>query len=45
MLGALPTGRFIDALRPPVVVVKDGSAELIVRRETEADLFATDVGL
>ncbi|WP_028661228.1 diaminopimelate decarboxylase [Nocardioides insulae] len=32
------------ALRPPVVAVKDGEARVIVRRETEDDLFATDLG-
>lgn len=32
------------ALRPPVIAVRDGSARVIVRRETEDDLFATDVG-
>ena len=31
-------------LRPPVVAVEDGRARVIVRRETEADLLATDVG-
>ena len=30
--------------RPPVVAVKDGAARLIVRRETEDDLLALDVG-
>jgi len=30
--------------RPPVVAVADGTARLIVRRETEADLLALDVG-
>jgi len=30
--------------RPPVVAVRDGQARLIVRRETEADLMALDVG-
>ncbi|MFI9640907.1 diaminopimelate decarboxylase [Micromonospora sp. NPDC051925] len=30
--------------RPPVVAVRDGSARLIVRRETEEDLLALDVG-
>jgi diaminopimelate decarboxylase len=30
--------------RPPVVAVRDGEARLIVRRETEADLLALDVG-
>ena len=29
--------------RPPVVAVRGGSARLIVRGETEADLFARDV--
>jgi len=32
------------ALRPPVVAVKDGVATTIVRRETEDDLLATDLG-
>ncbi|SCG73746.1 diaminopimelate decarboxylase [Micromonospora humi] len=30
--------------RPPVVAVRDGSARVIVRRETEDDLLALDVG-
>ena len=30
-------------LRPPVVFVRDGHARLVIRRETEADLLATDV--
>jgi len=30
-------------LRPPVVFVADGEARLVVRRETYADLLATDV--
>jgi diaminopimelate decarboxylase len=29
--------------RPPVVAVRDGAARLVVRGETEADLFARDV--
>ena len=29
--------------RPPVVAVKDGTARVVVRRETEADLLALDV--
>ncbi|MEP6817837.1 MAG: diaminopimelate decarboxylase [Marmoricola sp.] len=33
------------ALRPPVVSVRDGVARVVVRRETEADLLATDVGV
>ncbi len=32
------------ALRPPVVSVRDGVATVVVRRETEDDLLATDVG-
>ncbi len=32
------------ALRPPVIAVRDGSSRVVVRRETEADLLATDVG-
>ncbi|CAN5195705.1 diaminopimelate decarboxylase [soil metagenome] len=31
-------------LRPPVVFCADGDARLVVRRETPADLLATDVG-
>jgi diaminopimelate decarboxylase len=30
--------------RPPVVAVRDGSARVLIRRETEADLLALDVG-
>jgi diaminopimelate decarboxylase len=30
--------------RPPVVAVRDGASRVIVRRETEADLLALDVG-
>jgi diaminopimelate decarboxylase len=32
------------ALRPPVIAVRDGSSTVIIRRETEADLLATDMG-
>jgi diaminopimelate decarboxylase len=32
-------------LRPPVIAVRDGAARVVVRRETEADLLATDMGL
>ena len=32
------------ALRPPVVAVRDGGTRVLVRRETEADLLATDMG-
>jgi diaminopimelate decarboxylase len=31
--------------RPPVVAVSDGGCRLLVRRETEADLFSRDLGL
>ncbi|RYE76373.1 MAG: diaminopimelate decarboxylase, partial [Myxococcales bacterium] len=31
------------ALRPPIIAVRDGAARVVVRRETESDLFATDV--
>ncbi len=31
-------------LRPPVVAVRDGETRVVVRRETEADLLATDIG-
>ena len=30
--------------RPPVVAVRDGASRVIVRRETEDDLLALDVG-
>jgi diaminopimelate decarboxylase len=33
------------ALRPPVVAVRDGMAQVLLRRETEADLLATDMGV
>ncbi len=32
------------ALRPPVIAVRDGAATVLLRRETEDDLLATDVG-
>ena len=32
------------ALRPPVIAVADGTATVVVRRETEDDLLRTDVG-
>jgi diaminopimelate decarboxylase len=31
-------------LRPPVVFCRGGDARLVVRREVDADLLATDVG-
>ncbi|WP_082587320.1 diaminopimelate decarboxylase [Nocardioides sp. Soil774] len=33
------------ALRPPVIGVRDGKTFTVLRRETEADLMATDVGV
>ena len=33
------------ALRPPVIGVRDGKSFTVLRRETEADLLATDVGV
>ena len=32
------------ALRPPVIAVRDGQATVLLRRETEDDLLATDMG-
>ena len=32
------------ALRPPVIAVRDGVSTVVLRRETEEDLLATDVG-
>jgi diaminopimelate decarboxylase len=32
------------SLRPPVIAVRDGVAQVVIRRETEDDLLATDVG-
>jgi diaminopimelate decarboxylase len=32
------------ALRPPVIAVRDGESRVLLRRETEADLLATDMG-
>ncbi len=32
------------SLRPPVIAVRDGVAQVLIRRETEDDLLATDVG-
>lgn len=32
------------ALRPPVIAVRDGQARVIIRRETDEDLLATDIG-
>ena len=38
------SSNYNHALRPPVVAVKDGQARVIIRRETEDDLLATDLG-
>ncbi len=32
------------ALRPPVIAVRDGETQVVLRRETEEDMLATDVG-
>jgi diaminopimelate decarboxylase len=39
------SSNYNHALRPPVIAVRDGVARVIVRRETEDDLLATDVGV
>ncbi|HMG64654.1 MAG TPA: diaminopimelate decarboxylase, partial [Streptosporangiaceae bacterium] len=31
--------------RPPVVAVREGSARLLIRRETEGDMLRRDIGL
>jgi len=38
------SSNYNHVLRPPVIAVRDGVARVIVRRETEDDLLATDVG-
>ena len=38
------SSNYNHSLRPPVIAVRDGEARVIVRRETEDDLLATDVG-
>ncbi len=38
------SSNYNHALRPPVVAVRDGVATVVVRRETEDDLLACDVG-
>ncbi|MDT0200980.1 diaminopimelate decarboxylase [Nocardioides sp. AE5] len=38
------SSNYNHALRPPVIAVRDGVARIIVRRETEDDLLATDMG-
>ena len=52
LLAVAATGAYCRSLastynhvpRPPVVAVADGAARVIVRRETEDDLLALDVG-
>jgi len=39
------SSNYNHSLRPPVIAVRDGEARVIVRRETEDDLLATDVGV
>jgi diaminopimelate decarboxylase len=38
------SSNYNHALRPPVVAVRDGVATVLVRRETEDDLLACDLG-
>ncbi|GAA1913563.1 diaminopimelate decarboxylase [Nocardioides marmoribigeumensis] len=38
------SSNYNHALRPPVVAVRDGSTTVLVRRETEDDLLACDLG-
>ncbi|WP_232679875.1 diaminopimelate decarboxylase [Nocardioides sp. R-C-SC26] len=38
------SSNYNHALRPPVIAVRDGAARVVIRRETEDDLLATDVG-
>ena len=42
--GASMGSNYNKVLRPAVVFVRDGDARLVVRRETDDDLLATDVG-
>jgi len=42
--GRSMASNYNHALRPPVVAVRDGESRVIVRRETEDDLLATDMG-
>ncbi|HSX67256.1 diaminopimelate decarboxylase [Nocardioides sp.] len=42
--GRSMASNYNHALRPPVVAVRDGQARVIVRRETEDDLLASDLG-
>lgn len=42
--GRSMASNYNHALRPPVVAVRDGAARVVVRRETDDDLLATDVG-
>ncbi|GAB4008165.1 diaminopimelate decarboxylase [Nocardioides ultimimeridianus] len=42
--GRSMASNYNHALRPPVVAVKDGQVQVIVRRETVDDLLATDIG-
>ena len=52
MLAVAATGAYSASMasnynglpRPAAVVVRDGAARLVVRRETVADLLATQIG-
>ncbi len=39
------SSNYNHVLRPPVIAVRDGASRVVVRRETEADLLATDMGV
>jgi diaminopimelate decarboxylase len=41
--GYAMANQYNGALRPPVVMVSDGDARVVVRRDTVEDLFARDV--
>lgn len=42
--GRSMASNYNNLLKPPVIAVKDGQSRIIVRRETEADLLALDLG-
>lgn len=42
--GRSMASNYNNILKPPVIAVKDGESRVIVRRETEDDLLALDVG-
>ena len=42
--GRSMASNYNNILKPPVIAVQDGASRVIVRRETEDDLLALDVG-